>query len=192
MRRASIALLVLAGACRGAPAGDAGGLVVAVRAASSADGAVTATTPASTAAPLPVAESRPRAPLRARWVVEHESAGRAVLVARVERFTGMTLPIDVRIEVPDGVALASGDPARTIPPSEGPVVSEQRVTLQFQGTPAGDAVLEARTAGPGFGVTARDTYAFGRPKHERAWRHGDGRHVQVGGRDFGPSVRLGD
>ena len=138
--------------------------------------------------PEPVLAESPRAPLTVDWVVKEQRGDRLVIVARVNRAAPIRLPIAVSIEVPADVEVVSGPTRFTIESGDAIGVFDTELVLETHGTPAGDLVLRADVEGTDFGAHAKRAYRFGRPAPKEAVPKATGPSLDIGGRDFGPSV----
>jgi len=184
-----IALLVAAGlaACSSSAAGGSGG-------GSSSAPITTSPTAQPSGGPGAVSpEEGPRAPLIATWeVVSGEPADGATMVLhlRLERTGRWPMPVNVGIGVPEGVRVVRGDAQTTLAANPEPGVAVLEFEITIDRVPQDDlvAVVDSRTEGAGFHAEPR--YRFGRPEPEVQVPVRDGPHVQIGGHDLGPSIRV--
>lgn len=130
----------------------------------------------------------PQTPLTVEWVVRDAGRTRTVLVARVTRHAPVRVPVNVTVTLPPGTRLVSGVTQFTIPPSDAASVHDQELIIESSGQPASDAVLEADASGVGFGMHAKDSYSFGRPKKHDPVPTPEGPSVKLGTHDIGPAI----
>jgi hypothetical protein len=133
-----------------------------------------------------------RVPVTAHLIVTEATAGRTLLAAQVERHVPFAADLAVHVTVPSDV-LVLGPTDWVSAGAAGAGIDERTLEVQFTGVPAADLELTASVQGTGFGLTARDSYRFGRAAPEAAPRlRAEGPHLVVDGRDYGASVPLGD
>jgi hypothetical protein len=122
------------------------------------------------------------------WLLQGESAGRLTLVARVNRNAPLTVPTTVTVTVPAGTRVASGRTSWVIAGSEsmGPV--DEVIVFDVVQPGAQEIVLAADATGANFGVHAKKSFALGVPEQGASMPPTPGPSLEVGGRDFGPSV----
>ena len=133
---------------------------------------------------------RPRNPVQVSWQEVRRGASKAELVARVQRLTALSFPLEVTIALPEGVTLAAGRARFTLPPNAEGTTHDEAVTLAYEKTPAGDAELRADGAAADVGVHARMAYRFGRPGPKSEVVAPGGPDLKAGDRNLGPSVPI--
>jgi len=132
----------------------------------------------------------PTAPVHVHWYVVSDSNGSLRVNAVIEREGILPVPLDVRVEVPSGLAMVSG-PAAFQVPSEG----EQRRTVveysfKYSRAPTADLRLMATATTVGFGVHASDSYRFGRPALKKHYAKPTGPEVRIGHINLGQLINL--
>jgi len=152
----------------------------------------TAARPTAPDAPPESATSKDaaQAPLLVRWQIQSDTGGHLRVLAVVSRKATLRVPIDVRVEVPAGLHLVSGETAFQLKANLEP--GETIATLEFSYTtpPDGELRLIAHASGPGMGVQATDAYRFGRPQQTKPLPQATGPTHKIGTVDLGPSVPL--
>jgi hypothetical protein len=112
------------------------------------------------------------------------------IAAVIDQKAVFDLPIDVRVELPTGLQLVSGQPAFQMPPSTQP--GETTVTFEFTyaAVPSGDLKLVADVSGAAMGVHATDTYRFGRAEVPAVVPQPTGPSIKLGDTDLGPGIQI--
>jgi len=133
---------------------------------------------------------RLRSPVTVRWEERARSATSAVLVAHVERFTAVPLPLVLRLEVPAGVTVVSGRTKLDLPANAEASDVTERFELAYASPPAADARLrvDGDSASAGLGFHFDVPYRFGRAEPEARPPAATGPTSSKGGRNFGPSI----
>jgi hypothetical protein len=132
--------------------------------------------------------SSPRAPMTVEWVFQGEAAGRLTLIARVNRTTALQVPTSVTVTVPPGLRVLSGRTLWVIEGSESTVPVEETLVFEVSQPGPQEILLAADAVGVGFGVHAKKVYKLGQAAQKAAAPPSPGPKLEVGGRDFGPSV----
>lgn len=130
-----------------------------------------------------------RAPMTAEWIFQSEGSGRLTLIARVNRFAAIRVPVTVSVSAPAGVRVISGRPSWIIPASETITPVEETYVFEVLQSGQQEIVLAADAEGVGFGVHAKKAYKLGGSTQKvEASTAPSGPTLEVGGRDFGPAV----
>jgi hypothetical protein len=135
----------------------------------------------------PTTTASQRAPMTVEWVKSGEAAGRLTLVARVNRFAAIRVPTTVQVTVPAGVRVVSGRTSWVIEGSESVAPVEEVLVFEVLQAGAQEILLAADATGTGFGVHAKKAYPLGPPAPKTA-APVPGPDLEIGGRNFGPSV----
>lgn len=132
--------------------------------------------------------SAPRAPMTVEWLLQGEPSDRLTLVARVNRYAPLMVATTVTVTTPSGVQLVSGRTSWVVPGSEltGPV--DEVLVFDVGGVHGGEILLSADAEGANFGVHAKKAYALGAPSQKAVPPPAMGPSLEIGNRDFGPSV----
>jgi hypothetical protein len=139
---------------------------------------------------IAVADGAPKAPLHIRWRVLSDEDGRLQIEAILERRVRLDAPIGVRVEVPSGLRLVSGQTSFQVPAQMQP--GETKVLFEFShaGPPPEDLKVVADSTGASMGVHASDSYRFGRPEPKSPRPRPEGPSIVVGDKDLGPAIPL--
>jgi hypothetical protein len=162
-------------------------LVTACTTNSSAANRATPPPEASTTAVEPDAA---RAPLLVRWQVLSDTGGTLRVSAVVTRKAKFRVPIDVQVNVPEGLRLVSGETSFQLGADLQPGETVAALEFTYTTIPQGDLQLVASASGPGMGVRAADAYRFGRPEPVPPRPQATGPAVKVGNVNLGPSIPL--
>lgn len=131
---------------------------------------------------------RLRSPVTVRWEERSRSATGAVVVAHVERFTAVPLPLALRLELPAGVTVVAGRAKLDLPANaEAGDVAEQ-YELAYAAPPEADAHLRVDGESAAMGFHFDVPYRFGRAAPEAKVPAATGPVGGKGGRSFGPSI----
>jgi hypothetical protein len=114
----------------------------------------------------------------------------AVVLAKVERLNHLDMPFVMSVELPAGVKATEGRTVLNLLPNTEPVLITERLTLSFEGTPAGDAILKLDGDSGAMGFHYKVPYRFGRAAPEETGPAATGVAPMKGGKSFGPSVPL--
>jgi hypothetical protein len=137
-----------------------------------------------------VGEDAARAPLFVHWQLLSDEGGRLRVSAVVVRKATFRVPIDVRVEVPEGLQLVSGQTAFQIAPGLTPGETTSTLEFTYLSAPRTDLKLVAHASGPGMGVQATGVYRFGRAESKATPPQPTGPAVQVGNLNLGPSIPI--
>ena len=144
----------------------------------------------ATAASATASESAAQTPMFVRWQVQSDSGGRLLITAVLTRRASLRVPIDLHVEVPQGLQLVSGPTDLKLEPNLPPGQTEVALEFQYSTPPAGDLKVIAVANGNGMGVHATDAYRFGRPAPTSAQPQPGGTSHRIGNVDLGPAVPL--
>jgi hypothetical protein len=152
--------------------------------------ACAASGPAPSVAPQVTETAAAEIPVRVRWNVISDRDGRLVVDAVVERRARLGFPVSVTVDIPKGLALASG-PSRFEIPDDGQTgESVTRLEFTYAGRPpAQDLRLVGDGGQTGVGVHATDSYRFGRSV-EAVKPAPSGPNIRVGDKDLGPAIPI--
>ncbi len=140
-------------------------------------------------APAPTADlAAARVPADAQWQIREAQGDRLVLVAQVRHLPQLRPAIHLALRLPEQVRLLQGPREWTVT-SEDPVLVERELVFEVHGSPSDDIVLVADSRAEGFGWHLERRYSF-QPTPPPAPIERSGASLQVGKRDFGPSVEL--
>lgn len=141
---------------------------------------------------LPEPTVRLESPVKVRWEEVERTATAAVVVAHVERVNAVPVPLLLRVEVPAGVEVKRGTLELRLAPNPEAGTMSERYELAFTAPPAGDLVLRVDGDTDAMGFHFQVPYRFGRPAPEAPGPAATGPAFQKGGKNFGPSIPLGD
>lgn len=110
------------------------------------------------------------------------------VVARIERRVGTDAPVALKLELPEGARLVSGNPTEVLPSGNGAL--ERRFVVHLDRVPTTDIQVVAQTSTSSFGARAKSAYRFGRPEPRFAEPPRSGKQLKVGGRDVGAPIQL--
>jgi hypothetical protein len=144
----------------------------------------------ATAASATASESAAQTPLFVRWQVQSDSGGRLLITAVLTRRASLRVPVELHVEVPQGLQLVSGSTDLKLEPNLPPGQTEVQLEFQYATPPAGDLKVVAIASGNGMGVHATDTYRFGRAAPASTQPQPGGATHRIGNVDLGPSVPL--
>ena len=122
------------------------------------------------------------------WVKQSEGQGRLTLVARVNRYVPIRVPITVTVTLPPGLHLVAGKTSWVIDGSESTSPVEEVLVFDGVSGVVPEIVLSADVTGSNFGIHAKRSYSTGPAVQSRVVAPYPGPKLEVGGRDFGPSV----
>lgn len=122
---------------------------------------------------------------------EHAQAGAPLALALHidRRLSHASVVVEVKLRLPEGVALEQGALEAQVAPSSEPNV-ELAYTLRAHALPAQPAVFVIDARGEGFGYHAELPYRFGRAPEPPSAPVRDRSLVRVGARNFGASVPI--
>jgi len=150
-------------------------------------------TPATNGAPQD-AEKPQLGPHRSPVVVklvgpEQVSAGQDIeVVAEVERFVGSSAAVELRLLLPEGASLVSGNLTEQLPPGSGKLV--RRFVVHLDRVPATDIEVVAETSSRSFGAHARSAYRFGRAEPRFTEPPRTKKPLTVNGKELGKPIQL--
>ena len=135
-------------------------------------------------------QDAPQAPLLVRWQLISDEGGRLRISSVIAHRAVLGVPVDVQIEVPDGLQLISGETSFQLEANVPPGEAVNTLEFTYASTPPGDLKLVANVSGPGMGVHAVDVYRFGRapPTQPRPQPSGPGN--KIGNVDLGQPIQI--
>ena len=129
-------------------------------------------------------------PIKVSWEEVSRSGAQAVVLAKIERVNKLDMPFTMSVELPDGVKVIEGRTLLNLMPNTEPVLITERLTLAYESSPAGDAVLKLDGDSGAMGFHYKVPYRFGRAAPEETGPAATGVAPGKGDKSFGPSVPL--
>jgi hypothetical protein len=148
---------------------------------------------ASQPAAVPVAQKPQLGPHHSPITVqlsgpEQVSAGQDIeVVAEIEQRAG-SVPVELKLQLPDGVRLVSGEATELLPVGNGKL--QRRFVVHVDRVPTTDIEVVADTSSNSFGAHAKSAYRFGRPEPRFTQPPRSGVPLTVGGREVGRPIQL--
>jgi len=134
----------------------------------------------------------PKMPIKAMWnVMETPTSGSlATLRFSIERKGYWPIPIKVRFEAPDEVAVLRGISSSELPANFEPKVQQYEFMVSIKQVPEKNfiAIIDSRNEGAGF--HAEVPYRFGRSEPMQIIPQRNGPRVIFNGHDYGPSIMI--
>ncbi|HEY3445700.1 MAG TPA: hypothetical protein VGK67_05010 [Myxococcales bacterium] len=124
-------------------------------------------------------------PITAKWSIPTVEGGQTHIAARIRHL--MAVPVEVQIQVPEGVQVVSGRTRFTIA-ADGPKVVIEKFVLQGELADTAELVVVADAAGSDFGIHGKDVFTK-KPK-VLVQPNQDGPAVKVGNKSLGNAVPM--
>jgi hypothetical protein len=134
------------------------------------------------------ASSSPRVPMTVEWILKGKDGSRLTLVARVNRNAPVKVETFVNVTFPAGVTLVSGRQSWTVPGSDSVGAVDETLVFEVPHGASGEILLAADVSGSNFGIHAKKAYPLAEPLQKATAPSSPGPTLEVGGRDYGPSV----
>lgn len=129
-------------------------------------------------------------PVSVTWETVTLTDSSAKVIAHIRRWSVLPGPLTVRLEVPSGVAMASGRTSFEVPANEHPDEVLEVFELRFEQKPQRDLVLKVNGQWPGGGLSFAVPFRFGRSEPLQPTVTATGTPLVINGRQLGPSVVL--
>lgn len=124
-------------------------------------------------------------PITAKWSIPTIDGEDTHIAVRIRHL--MAVPVDVKVELPEGVQVVSGRTSFTIP-ADGPKVVVEKLVLKGELSDAAELVVLADAAGQDFGIHGKDVFSK-KPKVVPQPNQ-DGPEVKVGNKNLGNAVPM--
>lgn len=124
-------------------------------------------------------------PITAKWSIPTIDGGDTHIAVRIRHL--MAVPVEVKVQVPEGVRVKSGRTSFTIP-ADGPKVVIEKLVFEGELSDAAELVVLADAAGQDFGIHGKDVFSK-RPKVVPQPNQ-DGPEVKVGKKNLGNAVPM--